>query len=62
MSSLSSNLTIFYGAEFSRSLAPNDDILKISMDHVSEAFNDGNLIKFSITTLMIKAMCWNHGF
>jgi hypothetical protein len=57
MSSLSSNLIIFYGAEFSRPLAPNDDILKISRDHVSEAVNDGNLIKFSITTLMTKVKC-----
>jgi hypothetical protein len=46
MSSFSSNLTIFSGAEFSKPLAPDDDILKISRDHVSKAVNDGNLIKF----------------
>jgi hypothetical protein len=31
--------------------------MKIYRDHVSKAVNDGNLIKFSITTLMTKAKC-----
>ncbi len=57
ISSFSLDLTIFYGAEFSKSLALDDDNMKIYRDHVSKAVNDGNLIKFSITTLMTKAKC-----